>query len=70
MAFAPEIAASLLTPLIARTASSSFTPALVNLPMLLVISENEYIVLSEYSFNSLRYLFTVSRLSPVLAMMV
>ena len=70
MAFAPEIAASLLIPLIARTASSSLTPALVNLPMLLVISENEYMVLSEYSFSSLRYLFTVSRLSPVLAMIV
>ena len=39
--FAPDIAASLLIPLIARTASSSLTPALVNFPMFCVMSANE-----------------------------
>ena len=62
---APAKAAALDTPLIAATASGSFTPAFVNLPMLLVISEKEYIVLSAYSFNSSRYLLTTSILSPV-----
>ena len=41
LAFAPETAATLLTPWIAATASSSLTPALVNFPILEVMSANE-----------------------------
>ena len=40
-ALAPDTAASLEIPFIARTASSNLTPAFVNFPILLVISENE-----------------------------
>ena len=65
LAFAPETAASFEIPLIAMTASSSLTPALVNFPMFCVMSENEYMVLSEYSLSSSRYLLTVSMDSPV-----
>ena len=40
-AFAPDTAASFEIPLIASTAVSKSTPAFVNLPMFVVISENE-----------------------------
>ena len=64
-ALAPANAASFEIPLMAITASSSSTPELVNLLMLSTISEYEYMVLSEYSFSSSRYLLTVSMDSPV-----
>ena len=70
LAFAPDKAAALLIPLIAITESSSFMPAFVNLPILVVISENEYIVSSEYLFKSSSLVLTTSKLSPVLAIMV
>ena len=52
------------------TASSSSTPALVNFPMFCIMSEYEYMVLSEYSLSSSRYLLTVSMDSPVEAIIV
>ena len=39
--FAPDKAAALAIPCIAATATSNLTPAFVNLPILLVMSENE-----------------------------
>ena len=52
MELEPDAAAKLAIPLIAIAESSRPTPAAVKVPIFLVISSNEYIVLSAYSLRS------------------